>query len=87
MVGEIPTAQRSPGQAKARPGWTGRGRPPAGYFTKRLAEDWLRDTLDQVRRETLPGTVTAGATFADAAVEYLRYAEHDRGCKPSTIRG
>jgi integrase len=24
---------------------------------------------------------------ADAAAEYLRYAEQDRGCKPSTIRG
>jgi Phage integrase, N-terminal SAM-like domain len=25
-------------------------------------------------------------TFAEAAEEYLRYAERDRGCKPSTIR-
>jgi integrase len=63
-----------------------RGRPPAGYFTKRVAEDWLRDTLDQIRRDALPGTVITGATFADAAAEYLRYAEHDRGCKPSTLR-
>ena len=31
--------------------------------------------------------VRTGATFADAAVEYLRYVEHDRGRKPSTIRG
>jgi integrase len=30
--------------------------------------------------------VATGATFADAAAEYLRYAEHDRGCKPSTLR-
>ena len=72
---------------KLGPAWTGRGRPPAGYFTKRLAEDWLRDTLDQVRREILPGMIVTGATFADAAAEYLRYAEQDRGCKPSTIRG
>ena len=28
-----------------------------------------------------------GATFADAAAEYLRYIEHDRGRKPSTLRG
>jgi len=27
------------------PSWTHRGRPPAGYFTKRLAEDWLVDVL------------------------------------------
>lgn len=41
-----------------------RGRPPAGYFTKRT-----------------------GATFADAAAEYLRYVRDDRGRKPSTLRG
>ncbi|HET9719878.1 MAG TPA: tyrosine-type recombinase/integrase [Solirubrobacteraceae bacterium] len=55
-------------------------------MTKRLAEDWLRSTLEQVRRGTLPGLVRTGATFADAAAEYLRYCEVDRGCKPSTLR-
>lgn len=61
-------------------------RPAAGYFTKRLAEDWLRDTLDAARRGTLPGAVRTGATFADAAAEWLRYVEHDRAVKPSTLR-
>jgi integrase len=51
-----------------------------------LAEDWLRSTLEQARRGTLPGSVRTGATFADAAAEFLRYTEHDRGCKPSTLR-
>ena len=74
-------------QRKIGPAWTERGRPPAGYVTKRTAEAWLRDLLDQARRGTLPGLVRTGATFADAAAEYLRYAEHDRGCKPSTVRG
>ena len=69
------------------PAWAERGRPPAGYFTKRTAEDWLRETLDSARRGVTPGMVETGATFADAAEEYLRYAEQDRGCKPSTIRG
>lgn len=63
------------------------GRPPAGYFTKRLAEDALRRVLDEARRGTLPGMVRTGATFADAAAEYLRYIEQDRGRKPSTLRG
>jgi hypothetical protein len=72
---------------KLGPAWTERGRPPTGYFTKRLAEDWLRSALDQARRGTLPGMVRTGATFADAAAEYLRYIEHDRGRKPSTVRG
>jgi integrase len=70
------------------PAWSGRGRPPAGYFTKRLAEDWLRDKLleDAHRARSAP-VVDTGTTFAEAADEYLRYAEEDRGCKPSTIRG
>jgi len=74
-------------QKKLGPAWAERGRPPAGYFTKRLAEDALRRTLDDARRGTLPGMVRTGSTFADAAAEYLRYIEHDRGRKPSTLRG
>jgi integrase len=74
-------------QKKLGPAWTDRGRPAAGYFTKRLAEDWLRSLLEEARRGTLPGLVCTGATFADAAAEYLRYVEHDRGRKPSTLRG
>jgi integrase len=56
-------------QKKLGPAWTERGPPANGYFTKRLAEDWLRETLDQARRGTLPGMVQTGATFADAATE------------------
>jgi len=74
-------------QKELGPAWTGKGRPPAGYFTKRLAEAWLRAVLDEARRGTLPGMVRTGATFADAAAEWLRYVEHDRGRKPSTVAG
>ena len=74
-------------QKKLGPAWTGRGRPAAGYFTKRLAEDWLREALDPDRRGPLAGQVRTGATFADAAFEWLRYIEHDRGRKPSTLAG
>jgi integrase len=74
-------------QKKIGPAWSERGRPPAGYYTKRLAEDWLRDLLDQARRGTLPGLVRTDATIADAAAEFLRYIEHDRERKPSTIKG
>jgi integrase len=73
-------------QRKLGPAWGGRGRPPAGYFTKRTAEDALRTVLDEARRGVLPGMVRTGATFADAAAEFMRYAEHDRGCKASTLR-
>ncbi len=67
------------------PAWSGRGRPPAGYVTKRTAEDWLRVVLDEARRGTLPGMVRTGATLADAAAEWLRYCEHERACKASTL--
>ncbi len=30
--------------------------------------------------------VRTGVTFADAAAEFLRYSEQDRGCKPSALR-
>ena len=43
------------------------------------------DVLAQARRGTLPGLVRTGATFADAAAEWLRYVEVERGRKPSTI--
>jgi integrase len=72
-------------QARLGPAWTERGRPPAGYFTKRHAEDWLRSVLDEARRGTLPGMVRSGATFADAAAEYLRYIAEDRNRKTSTV--
>jgi integrase len=82
------TGSRTAAQVKKRigPAWTSRGRPPAGYITKRTAESWLRDLLDEARRGTLPGMVRTGATFADAAAEYLRWIEHDRARKPSTVR-
>jgi integrase len=43
--------------------------------------------LDEARRGTLPGMVLTGATFADAAAEFLRYIEHDRDRKPTTVTG
>jgi integrase len=74
-------------QKKLGPAWGERGRPPAGYFTKRSAEEWLRDALDEARRGTLAGMVVTGATFADAVAEFLRHAEEERQLKPSTLRG
>jgi integrase len=62
----------------------------------------LHDTLEEVRRQWAAGPARGGgrrgssslaagpaaarATFADAAAEYLRFSEQDRGCKPSTVR-
>ena len=33
------------------PVWSERGRPPEGHFTKRTAEAWLPDVLDQAERD------------------------------------
>jgi integrase len=73
-------------QKKLGPAWTERGRPPTGYYTKRTAEAWLREVLDEARRGTLPGMLRTGVTFADAAAEWLRFIEEDRERKPSTLR-
>lgn len=78
---------RLPREERKRLGqaWTGKGRPPAGYFTRKTAEAKLQEVLADARRGTLAGGVKAGATFADAAAEWLRYVEHDRKRRPSTV--
>ncbi len=68
--------------------WTQRGRPPAGYLTKQLAQRELDTILADARRGQLLGPTrpAGGATFAEAAAEWLRYVEHDRKRRPSTVR-
>ena len=51
-----------------------------------MAQDALHEVLAHARRGTLAGAVRTGATFADAAAEWLRYVEHDRKRRPSTVR-
>ena len=68
------------------PAWTQRGRPTAGTFTKRTAEAWLRDVLDEARRGTLPGMTKTGVSFAAACADYLAHKESDRRLKPTTLR-
>jgi integrase len=72
-------------ERKLGPAWAGNGRPPAGYFTRRTAEETLQAILTDLRRGigTNDGT---GATFADAATEYLRYAEQVRQVGAVTVR-
>jgi integrase len=76
-------------QVKKRigPAWGARGRPPEGYYTKRQAEEWLRELLHQADHGELPGQQRTGVTFAKAAEEWLRYIEFDRERKPSTLQG
>jgi integrase len=74
-------------QKRLGPAWTGRGRPRAGYLTRRSAQEMLDEILARARAGTLPGMVRTGATFAMAAEEWLRFIEIDRQRKRSTVRG
>jgi integrase len=71
--------------------WTSRGRPADGYYTKATAEAELRRILAAADRGELGGTARTGATFADAADEWLRFVEHEGGrrgpVKPTTLSG
>jgi integrase len=68
--------------------WEGRGKPAAGYLTKRGAQHALDEILADARRGQLLGPVrpSGGVTFGEAAAEWLRYVEQDRKRRPSTVR-
>ena len=72
-------------QRKLGPAWTGRGRPPVGFYTERMAEEKLQARLTDLRRGTIENTTRVDATFADAAAEFLRYIEQDRDREAVTI--
>jgi integrase len=67
--------------------WTLRGRPAEGYLTKQGAQQLLDELLVGARKS---GPAAARrdhhVTYARAAQEWLRYVEHDRRRRPSTLR-
>jgi integrase len=67
--------------------WTRRGRPAQGYLTKQGAQQLLDELLVHARKA---GPAAArrdhDVTFADATAEWLRYVEHDRRRRPTTLR-
>lgn len=73
-------ASRAAGrQVKRRigPAWTGRGRPPAGLFTKRTADTWLRDEL-----RDLDALAAGGRAGCD-----VRAGRARSGCAPASTTG
>ncbi len=69
------------------PAWTKRSRPPAGYFTQSKAEEALEAVLTDIRRGEIPDPGDrSGKVFADAVAEWLRYVEHEKARRPSTVR-
>jgi integrase len=80
-----------PGRMRQRkqllgPCWTERGRPPAGYYTAKMADQELQAMLTDARRGTLAIAHVTGHTFNDAVEEWLRYLEHERGRSATTVR-
>jgi len=73
-------------QKKLGPVWSGNGRPPDGYFTKRTAQKELRRILGEAEQGVLPGMTRTGATVSDAIEEWLRYTEQERGVRATTVR-
>ncbi|HEX5468915.1 MAG TPA: N-terminal phage integrase SAM-like domain-containing protein [Gaiellaceae bacterium] len=67
------------------PEWPDKGRPAPGYFNRKTAEAALQATLTDLRRGLLALAGRSGATIADAAEEWLRHAEIERGVKSSTL--
>jgi len=67
--------------------WTRRGKPAAGYLTRQGAQRELDAILADARRSHLTSQPrrSSTVTFAEAAREWLRYVEHDRKRRPSTI--
>src|SRR5207249_5882426 len=63
------------------PACTKRGRPPEGHFDAALAHDRAREIV----REHVMAT-DSPLSFRDVAGDYLRWLEHVRGAKPSTLQ-
>jgi integrase len=72
-------------QKRLGPAWQDSGGPPPGYFTKKTAEAALAAILTDARRGTVPHSPSSRATVREAAEEWLRHCEWERGVKASTL--
>lgn len=52
---------------KLGPAWADRGRPAAGYLTKRLTEAWLQDVMAQARELLATARSFAHSFFVHSA--------------------
>jgi integrase len=66
------------------PNWTGKGKPPAGHFRRREAEQALQELLVKARAGQA-SRLRSGVSFRDAAEEWMRHGETERGLKPTTV--
>ena len=70
---------------KIGPAWKKRSACPPGYFTKQTAERWLREYLNDIAKGNRIEQQSTGATWEEACREWLRWTEHDRRRKLSTV--
>jgi len=66
--------------------WTGKGRPPSGYLTRKMAESALDDLLVSYRRGEMVIQNPTDMTFGEAVDAYLEWLRNDRKRKLSYIK-
>jgi integrase len=66
--------------------WTGKGRPPAGSLTRKMADDLLRGILVDAGRATVDATGRPVVTLKTACAAWLQAVEHEEQREPSTVR-
>lgn len=85
MVYRVPGRKQT--RKKIGPAWSEKARPPAGYYTRKMAQAELDALLTDARRGHLPDQAErSGRTFGDAVVEWLRYLKTEKNRKGSTMR-
>jgi integrase len=73
-------------QKRLGPAWLDQGRPPPGHYTKQMAEAALAAILADARRGAALHSTSSAVTVSEAAHEWLRHSEWERGVKASTLR-
>jgi integrase len=74
-------------QRKLGDAWNRSGRPPAGFYTRKMAEVALQGILTDARRGQFQPDSVRGVTFANAAEEWIAFIEFDRKRKRGTVAG
>jgi integrase len=73
-------------QKRLGPAWLDLGQPPLGHFTRQSAEAALATILADARQGAALHSTSSGATVSEAAHEWLRHSEWERGVRASTLR-
>jgi hypothetical protein len=71
-------------QRKLGPLWEGKGRPPAGFLSRKQARALLDEILVEARRHAERHPV-ARLRFEQVAEDWMDHGRYERGLKPSTV--